>query len=216
MSKKSLVLDLANFGRYLLDQGISEMHPWYDRIWNKYDKLFKMKIEFYFVNELLGDLLDEYLQYEYDTLSEQISTVDLKKAVQQIIIHVRPYHIEQHQKKGTMSDDEDGKSSHFEDDDDYDVLPFTFNDLCCLGEWLCEVEEMESEDDAEDTFMLDIHFWDLVQYVNSHRNHVWKGVVLKVVSIRKKSTSSGQSASAINKFNVKWIGPVLKAVLLDY
>lgn len=174
----------------------------------------QMKIEFYFVNELLGDLLDEYLQYEYDTLSEQISTVDLKKAVQQIIIHVRPYHIEQHQKKGTMSDDEDGKSSHFEDDDDYDVLPFTFNDLCCLGEWLCEVEEMESEDDAEDTFMLDIHFWDLVQYVNSHRNHVWKAVVLKAVAINKKS--SGQSTSKATKFNVKWMAPVLKAVLLDY
>lgn len=49
MSKKSLVLDLANFGRYLLDQGISEIHPWYDRIWNKYDKLFKVQNERYFL-----------------------------------------------------------------------------------------------------------------------------------------------------------------------
>ena len=97
------------------------------------------------MNELLLDLLDEYLQYEYDVLSEHISTVDLKKAVQQIIIHVRPYHIDCHQNHSTLSGDEDAKSSHFEDDDDYDVLPFTFGDLCHLGEWLCEVEEMESE-----------------------------------------------------------------------
>merc|ERR1719361_221337 len=111
MSKKSLVLDLANFGRFLLDQDISEAHPWYDRIWNKYDKLFKMRIEFYFVNELLLDLLDEYLRCEYDTLSEHISTADLKKAVQQMIIHIRPYHIEQHQNRTYLvGDDRDDDS----------------------------------------------------------------------------------------------------------
>lgn len=171
-----------------------------------------MKIEFYFVNELLLDLLDEYLQFEYETLSEHISTVDLKKAVQQIIIHVRPYHIECHQNQAAALSDEDAKSSHFEDDDDdYDVLPFTFGDLCHLGEWLCEVEEMESEDDAEDLFMLDIHFWDLVQYVNSHRNHVWKAVVLKAVALRKRTPSS-----SITKFSAKCTSSVLKALLFDY
>lgn len=88
-SKKSLVMDLANFGLFLKLQGITDKHKWFDKIWNKYDKLFKLKIDFYFVNELLTDLLNEYLMDEYDTNIEHIMSVDLKKAIQQIIIHIR-------------------------------------------------------------------------------------------------------------------------------
>ena len=64
--------------------------------------------------------------------------------------------------------------------------------------------------------MLDIHFWDFVQYVASHRNHVWKAVVLKVVAFRKKTPSPSSGTAAATKFSVKCTAAVLKALLLDY
>eukprot|EP01083_Nonionella_stella_P015540 43479_1 len=204
-TKPSIVLDLAHFGMYLKHENMNDKHPWFDSIWNKYDKLFKLKIEFYFVNELLSDLLNEYLVTEYEIKSDEIMFVDIKKAVQQIIIQIRPYHIEQHNTEQNPFD-----MNVMNEDELEDEMPFTFADWCLLGEWLGDIEEMEEDDEFQsDYFMMDMHYFDFVQYVNSHKGHVWKTVVHKAIKSKKKKKD-------LSKLNMNKIGKVMEAMLMDY
>merc|ERR1712154_415349 len=72
---------------------------------------------------------------------------------------------------------------------------------------LYEIEEMEEDDDIEDYFTMDIHFWDFVQYINSHKFHIWKKVINKLINNKK---------SKINKFQRNRISEIIKQTLIDY
>merc|ERR1712154_41875 len=86
-------------------------------------------------------------------------------------------------------------------------MEFSFNEFCFLGDWLYEMEE---EDDA-DHFYMDIHYWDFVQYAQSHKQHIWKKVINKLLLSNKS-----KQQKVINKFNINKISKVLKQTLIDY
>ena len=208
-SLKSIVIDLVSFGYYLVNEELNFQHRFYEQIWCKYDKLFKNEIEFYFVNELLTDLLDQYLIDEHNggsgshhhpmfssestnsnhnsggtataaasasvtatapTAAPPVISVammnkkDVKKAVQQIIIHIRPFHIATHQQKQSQQSSGSGSSSNvggghggsghissvfnltpdmygspITEEETIEYMPFTFDDFCNIGQWLTMV-----------------------------------------------------------------------------
>jgi len=211
-SKKSIVLDLAQFGMFLKEEKITQQHPWFDAVWNKYDKLFRLKIDFYFVSELLSDVLNEYLMHEYDTNIEQIMSVDIKRTIQQIIVHIRPYHLEKHNSAlSPLPYDYEMIDEEADNDDIESELPFTFADFQSLGDWLYEIEEMEEEEEDEDYFMMDIHYYDFVQYVMSHTGHVWKKVIQPLVAHKQKQKRKSNAG-----IDIKRMEQVLQKVLVDY